>query len=283
MLTPWKESYDQPRQHIKKQRHYFVNKGLSSQGYGFSSSHVGIWELDYKEIWVLKNWCFWTVVWEKTLESTLDCKEIQPVHPKGDQSWVFIGRTDVEAETPILWPPDVQSWLLWKDSDAGRDWGQKEKGTTEDEMAGCHHWLDGCESEWTLGVGDGQSGSSWWTGRPGMLRFMGSQRVGHDWATELNLSDEVGRSRTRLSAWTTTYICRHICSHTYTHGLLESCLLVHIFAWFTLLFGITINLVKAHLFHLWRFLDRIECETHRALSAVGKMMSLSQYFLVHNI
>ena len=116
-------SYDQPRQHIKKQRHYFANKGLSRQGYGFSNSHVRMWELDYRESWVQKNWCFWTVVLEKTLESPLDCKEIQPVHPKGDQSWLFIGRTDVEAETPILWPPDVKSWLIWKDSDAGRDWG----------------------------------------------------------------------------------------------------------------------------------------------------------------
>ena len=111
ILTPWKESYDQPRQHIKKQRHYCVNKGLSSQGYGFSRSHVCLWELDYKESWALKNWCFWTVVLEKTLESLLDCKEIQPVHPKGGQSWVFIGRTDAEAETPILWPPHVRSSL----------------------------------------------------------------------------------------------------------------------------------------------------------------------------
>ena len=139
MLAPWKKSYDQPRQHIKKQRHYFVNKGPSSQGYGFSSSHVWIWELDYKKSWVLKNWCFWTVVLEKTLESPLDCKEIQPVHPKGDQSWVFIGRTDVEAEIPILWLPDAKSWLSWKDPDAGKDWGQEEKGTTEDEMVGWHH------------------------------------------------------------------------------------------------------------------------------------------------
>ena len=118
MLTPWKESYDQPRQHIKKQRHYFINKGPSSQGYGFSSGQVWIWEMDYKESWTLKNWCFWTVVLEKTLESPLDCKEIQPVHPKGDQSSVFIGRTD-EAKTPILWPPDVKSWFIWKDPDAG--------------------------------------------------------------------------------------------------------------------------------------------------------------------
>ena len=111
------ESYDQPRQHVKKQRYYFANKGLSSQGYGFSSSHVWIWKLDYKESWVQNNWCFWTVVLEKTLESPLDCNDIQPVHPKGDQSWVFIGRTDIEAETPILWPPDVKSWLIWKDPD----------------------------------------------------------------------------------------------------------------------------------------------------------------------
>ena len=114
MLAPWKESYDQPRQHIKKQRHYFVNKGSSSQGYGFSSSHVWMWELDCKERWVPKNWCFWSKVLEKTLESSLDCKEIQSVHPKGDQSWVFIGRTDVEAETPIFWLPNVNSWLIWK-------------------------------------------------------------------------------------------------------------------------------------------------------------------------
>ena len=114
MLTPWKKSYDQPKQHIKKERHYSANKGPSSQGYGFSSSHVWMWELDYKESWALKNRCFWTVVLEKTLESSLRCKEIQPVHPKGDQSWVCIGRTDVEAETPTLWPPDAKSWLIWK-------------------------------------------------------------------------------------------------------------------------------------------------------------------------
>ena len=136
MLTPWKESYDQPRQHIKKQRHYFVNKGQSSQGYGFSSGHVWMWELDYKESWALKNWCFWTVVLEKTLERPLDCKEIQLVNPKAYQSWVFIGRTDAEAEAPILWPPDVKSRLIWKDPDAGKDWRQEEKGTTEDEMVG---------------------------------------------------------------------------------------------------------------------------------------------------
>ena len=146
-FTPWKESYDQPRQHIEKQRHYFANKGPSSQGYGFSNSHVWIWELDYKESWALKNWCFWTVVLEKTLESPLDCKEIQPVHPKGNRSWIFIGRTDVEAETPILWPTDVKSWLIWKDPDAGKDRRREEKGTTEHEMVGWHYWLNGHEFE----------------------------------------------------------------------------------------------------------------------------------------
>ena len=146
MFAPWKKSYDQPRQHIKKQRHCFANKGPSSQGYGFSSGQVWMWKLDYKESWALKKWCFWTVVLEKTVESPLDCKEIQPVHPKGDQSWVFIGRTDAEAETPILWPPDAKSWLIWKDPDAGKDWGQK-KGKTEDEIVRWHHQLNGHEFE----------------------------------------------------------------------------------------------------------------------------------------
>ena len=123
-----------------------------------SSSHVWMWELDHKESWVRKNWCFWPVVLEKALESPLDCKEIQPVHSKGDQPWDFFGRNDAKAETPVLWPPHVTSWLTGKDFDAGRDWGQEEKGMTEDEMAGWHHWLDGCESEWTPGVGDGQGG-----------------------------------------------------------------------------------------------------------------------------
>ena len=118
---------------IKKQRHYFANKGPSNQSCGFSSSHVWMWELDYKESWALKNWCFWTVVLEKTLESPLNCKDIQPVHPKGNRSWIFIGRTDVEAETPILWPAVVKSWLIWKDPDAGKDWEHEEKGATEDE------------------------------------------------------------------------------------------------------------------------------------------------------
>ena len=141
-----------------KNRDYFANKGLSSQGYGFSSSHLWMWELDCEENWALKNWCFWTVVLEKTLESPLDCKEIQPVHSEGNQSWVFFGRTDAKAATPVLWPPHAKSWLIGKDSDAGRDWGQEEKGTTEDEMAGWHHQLDGHEFEWTPRVGDGQGG-----------------------------------------------------------------------------------------------------------------------------
>ena len=122
------KSYDQPRQHIKKQKYYFANKDLSSQSYGFSSNHVWMWELDYKESWALKNWCFWSVVLEKTLESPLDCKEIKPVNSKGNQSWIFIGRTDAEAEAPILWLPDAKNWLIWKDPDAGKDWKQEEKG-----------------------------------------------------------------------------------------------------------------------------------------------------------
>ena len=117
-----------------------------------------MWELDYKESLAQKNWCFWTVALEKTLESPLDCKEIQPVHPKGDQSWVFIGGTDVEAETPILWPPDAKSWLTWKDPDSGKGWGQQEKGTTEDEIVGWHHRLDGHEFKQAPGVGNGQGG-----------------------------------------------------------------------------------------------------------------------------
>ena len=137
-----------------------------------------MWELGYKESWALTNWCSWNVVLEKTLESPSDCKDIQPVHPKGNQSWVFIGRTDVEMETPILWPPDAKNWLIWKDPDAGKDWGQEEKGMTEDEIAGWHHQLNG--HVWV------NSRSWWWTGRPGVLQSMGLQRVEHDWVTELN-------------------------------------------------------------------------------------------------
>ena len=138
----WKESYDQPKQYIKKQRYYFANKDLSSQGYGFSSSHVWMWELGYKESWVQNNWRFWTVVLEKTLESPLDCKEIHPVQPKRNQFWVFIGRTDVEAETPLFWPRDAKSWLIGKDPHVGKVWRQEEKGTSADEMVRWHHRLD---------------------------------------------------------------------------------------------------------------------------------------------
>ena len=126
MLAPWKKSYDQPRQHIKKQRHYFADKGPSSQSYGFSNSHVWMWELDHKESRVSKNWCFQTVGLEKTLESPLHCKEIKPVNPKGNQPWLFIGRT--EAETPIPWPPDAKKQLIGKGPDAGKDWRQRRRG-----------------------------------------------------------------------------------------------------------------------------------------------------------
>ena len=140
-LASWKKSYDQPREHIKNQRHYFANKGPSRQSFDFSSSHVGMWELDQKESWVPKNWCFWTVVLEKTLESPLDCKEIKPVNLKWNQSWIIIGRTDAEAESPILWPPDVKNWLVGKDPDAGKDWRQEEKdGGWDGWMASLTKW-----------------------------------------------------------------------------------------------------------------------------------------------
>ena len=137
-------------------------------------------ELDCEEGWAPKNWCFWTVVLEKTPERPMDCKEIQPVHSKGDQPRVFFGRSDSKAETPVLWPPYAKSWLIGKDSDAGRDWGQEEKGTTQDEMASLTRWT----RVWV------NSGSWWWTGKPGVLWFMGSQRVGHNWATELNWTEQ---------------------------------------------------------------------------------------------
>ena len=141
----WLKRLSSSRQHIKKQRHNFANKGLDSQSCGFPSNHVWMWESDYKESWALKNWCFWTIILEKTLKSPLDCKEIQPVHPKGNQSWIFFGKTDGEAETLILWPPNAKNWLIGKDLDAGKDWRREEKGTTEDEMAGWHHQFNGYE------------------------------------------------------------------------------------------------------------------------------------------
>ena len=175
-----KESYDQSRQNVKKQRHCFANKGPSSQGYGFSSSHVWMWELDYKESWVPKNWCFWAVVLEKTLESPLDCKEIKPVNPKGNQSWIFFGKTDDKAETPMLWPPDVKSQLIhckrpfcW----------ERLKAEGEGDGRGWDGWM--ASPTWWTWVW-ASSGSWWRSGRLGVLQPMGSQRVGHDWATELN-------------------------------------------------------------------------------------------------
>ena len=173
MLAPWKKSYDQPRQHIKKQRHYFTNRDLSSQTYGFSINHIWMWELDYKERWVPKNWCFWTVLLKKTLDSPLDFKEIQPVYPKGNQPWIFIERTDTEAEISILRPPDTKNWLTRKNPDVGKDWRKEEKGMTE-EMFG---WYHPNMTQWTwVWV---SSKSWWWTGKPGMLQSIGSQ-------TELN-------------------------------------------------------------------------------------------------
>ena len=155
-------------------------QGLCSQSYGFSSSHVWMWELDHKECWGPKNLCFWNVVLKNTLENPLDSKEIKPVNPKGNQSWIFIRRTDAEAEAPILWPPDAKNRLIGKDPDAGKDWRQEEKGMTEDEMVGWHHWLDGHEFEQALEVGDGQE--SW------ACYSLSGHRVRHDGATELNWS-----------------------------------------------------------------------------------------------
>ena len=187
MLSPWKKSYDQPRQHIRKRRHYFAKKGPSSQGYGFFSSHVWMWELDCEEGWAPKNWCFWTVVLEKTLESPLDCKEIQPVHSEGDQPWVFFGKNDAKAETPVLWPPHGKSWLI------GKDWcweGLRAGG--EGDYRGWDGWMASLTQWMWVWV---NSGRWWWTGRPGMLRFMGSQTVRHDWVTELNWRHQRERKR----------------------------------------------------------------------------------------
>ena len=154
MLALWKNSYEKPRQHIKKQRHHFADKSPNNQSYGFSSSHVWMWELNHKEGWVLKNWYFWTVVLEKTLESPLDSKEIKPVNPKGNQLWIFIGRTDAGA--PIIWLPEAKIWLIGKDPDAKKDWGWGEKAVTRDEMVGWHHQLNGHEFEQTPGDSVGQ-------------------------------------------------------------------------------------------------------------------------------
>ena len=175
MFAPWKESYNKSRQHIKKLRHHFVNKSPYSQSYGFSSSHVQMWELDHKEGWTQENRCFQIVVLEKTLESPLDSKEIKPVNPKGNQPWIFIGRTDAEDADPIFWPPDGKSQLTGKDPDARKIWRQ-EKGTAEDGMVGCYHWFNGHEFEQTLGYSGGEWSleccSPW------------GRRVGHNLVTE---------------------------------------------------------------------------------------------------
>ena len=165
LFAPWKKSYDKPRRHIKKWRHHFADKGPYSQSYCFSSSQVWMWELDRKEGWAPRNWYFWTVVLWKTFESPLDSKWIKPVNPKGNQSWIFIGRADAEAEAPILWLPDAKTWIIGKDPDAGKDWRQEEEGMTEDVMVGWHHWLNGHDFEQAQGVGEGQGSlvccSSW--------------------------------------------------------------------------------------------------------------------------
>ena len=172
MVAPWKRSYDKPRQHIKKQRRYFANKGLSSQSYGFSSSHVYMWELDHKEGWAPKNWCYQIVVLEKTLESPLGCKEIKPLNPKGNKPWIFIGRTDAEAEAPILWPPHAENWLT-------RCWERLRAG--EEDNRGWDDWMASL-TQWTWVWA---SSRRWWrTWTPGVLQSMGLQRVRHNWATE---------------------------------------------------------------------------------------------------
>ena len=173
-LAPWKKSYDQPRQHIKRQRHYFANKCLYIQGYDFSSSHIWMWELDYKESLVPKNWYFWNVL-EKTLESPLDCKEIQPVNPRGNQSWIFIGKIDAAAETMMRRTDSLEKTLMMERLKVGG----------EGDDRGWDGWM-ASPTQWTWAWVS--SRSWWWTGRPGVLQFMGSQRVSHDWATELNWS-----------------------------------------------------------------------------------------------
>ena len=197
MLAPWKKGYEQPRPHIEKQRRYFANKGLSSQSYGFSSSHVWMWELDYKESWAPKNWCFWTVVLAKTLESPLDFKEIQPVNPKGNQSWIFMGRTDAELKLyyfgHLMWRTDsLEKTLTLGKIAAG---GEGDSRRWDGWMASLTQWT------WVWA----SSGSWWWTGKPGVLQSMGSQRVGRDWVTELNWL------KINISCVLSTFLRKSIC------------------------------------------------------------------------
>ena len=196
-LALWKKSYDQPRQHIKKQRHHFADKGLyivKAMVFPLVMNDVRV---DLEEAWIPKNWCFWIAVLEKTLESPLDYKEIQPVHPKGDQSWVFIGRSDVEAETLILWPPDVKSWLIGKDPNAGKEWRQEEKGTTEDEMFGWHHWLSGQKFELTLGNSEGHGS------------LAGCSPWGHKESDMTELLNNECKAETYSGAYTILYVKFH--------------------------------------------------------------------------
>ena len=183
MLAVWKKCYEQLRLHIKKQRHYFAYKGLYHLSSSFSSSHVWMWELDKTKGWAPKRWCLWAVVLEKTLESSWESMEIIPVDPKGNQPWIFIGRTDAEAESLILWPPDVKSEFIGRYPDTGNDWRQEEKGTTEDEIVGWYHWLNGCEFEQTLEDSEGQ----------GSLTCCNSwcHQVEHDLVTEQQQQQEI--------------------------------------------------------------------------------------------
>ena len=201
MHTPWKKSYDQPRQHIKKQRHYFADKGPSSQSYGFSSSHLWMWELNHKEGWELKNWCFWTVVLKETLESPLQSKKIKQVNPKGNQSWIFTRRTDAEAEAPILRPPDVTS--LEKTLMLGKIEGRRRRGRQR------MRWLDGIKDSMAMSLSKLRR---WWrTGKPGVLQSMGSQRAGLNWATEHNDEQQPPIYQNLLICFIGKKKLRHLC------------------------------------------------------------------------
>ena len=188
-----KKSYDKPRQHIKKLRDHFANKGPSSQSYGFSSRHAWMWELKCREGQAQKNWCFWTVVLEKTLKSSLDCNEIKPVNPKGNQSWIFMGRTDAEAEAPILWPRDAKNQLIGKDPDPGKDWRQEEKGMTEDQMVGWHHQLNVHEFEQAPGNGEG-----WGLKESDTTEWLNNSNMGESWDA---LNSVNGNSSFVLTVW----------------------------------------------------------------------------------